>query len=142
MCPTVFQDNESIDDAETLYRRIHLVQLVPDGDTGLARISSGALKDREMSVHLGSALKRGPESCLEKYPMHRLVSFTAGQARIVEQAICRDPMPDDHSHGLVFGDKKGKVPDKLREVAEWVIPPGAPAYREIEEEKRKAGLLK
>jgi hypothetical protein len=143
MSPTVFEDNASIRDDENLFRRIHLLHLVPDEDTGLARISSGAFKQREMSVNLESALRqsgKGLEACLIGYPRQRLCSIKAGAARNCSQAICHDPLPDDLSHGVVYGIKNGRIPDRLRARAEWALPPVPPPYAEIEEEKRSAGL--
>jgi hypothetical protein len=143
MSPTVFEDNASIRDDEILFRRIHLLHLVLDEDTGLARISSGAFKQREMSVNLESVLRlagKGPGACLIGYSNQRLSSIKAGAARSCNQAICHDPLPDELSHGLVYGNKNGRIPDRLRALAAWALPPVPPPYAEIEQEKRSAGL--
>jgi hypothetical protein len=108
MSPTVWQDNESIPHEEILFRRVHLTFLVPDEDTGLARVSSGAFKDPEMSVNIASALfsiGSSVEMCIAGYPNQRLVALTAGDARSFGQSICRDPLPDDLSHGVVYGQR-------------------------------------
>ena len=138
------QDDISIGNAERLYRRIHRSLLVKDEDTGLARISSGAFKDKELSVHLESVLdeaKLSPESCLRNHNAHKLVSIKAGDARAFNQAVCRDPTAEDISHGLVCGSKNSrKVHEGLRDTASWVIPTEPPRYDEIENEMRALGI--
>jgi hypothetical protein len=144
MSPPVFEDNESIANEETLYRRISVHYLVPDEDTGFARVSSGAFKHRELSVNLHSVLEQNgysPDACLSAYPLERLVSLRAEAARSCNQALCRDPLPDDLSHGLVYGNKNGKTPEKLTAASNWVIPAGPPPYTQVEAEKKAAGLL-
>jgi hypothetical protein len=51
-----FTDDPSIAESERLLRRIHLKQIVKDEDTGLARISSGAFRDKELSVDIEKVL--------------------------------------------------------------------------------------
>jgi hypothetical protein len=141
MSPTVFEDNKTIENDEKLFRRIHLLHLVPDEDTGLARVSTGAFKQKEMSINIDSTLRQeGQESeaCLIGYPGQRLVSIRAGMARKYQQAICRDPLPWEISHGLVYGNKNGRIPEKLRDAASWEIPTVPPAYKEIEKQKLAA----
>jgi hypothetical protein len=144
MSPPVYQDNASVRNGEKLFRRVHVSLLVRDDDTGLARVSSGAFKDRDLSVHIESALSetgRLPESCLHNCNAHKLVSITSANAREFNQAVCRDPLPNDHSHGLVYGSKNSRrVYEGLRAAAKWVIPATAPRYEEIEAEKRALGI--
>jgi hypothetical protein len=144
MSPPVFQDNASIPDEERLFRRVHVRLLVRDDDTGLVRVSSGAFRDPELSVDIESVLtaaKASAEACLQNYKACRLVSITAGEARRFNQAICRDPLPENLFHGLVYGLKNRRsVHDGLRAAAAWVIPSIAPSFEEIETEKRKLGI--
>ena len=144
MSRTVHQDDPTIADEERLFRRIHLVQLVKDDDTGLARVSSGAFRDRELSVNLESVLQaegKGPRACLENHVTHKLVSLSAGVARRHEQAVCRDSLPDDLSHGLILGSKNSRrVHEGLRDSAIWIIPVEAPLYVDILQEKREQGI--
>lgn len=73
--------------------------------------------------------------------MHKLVSITAGAARRHRQLVFRDPLPDDLSHGLVYGSKNNRrIPDDLRDSAAWVIPAEAPSYADILQEKRVQGI--
>ena len=95
-----------------------------------------------MSINIDSALKnegQKPEACLIGFPGQRLVSMQAGVARKYQQAICRDPLPGEISHGLVYGNKNGRVPDKLRDAASWEIPAVPPAYDEVEKQKLATG---
>jgi hypothetical protein len=144
MSPPVFQDNKSIRDEERLFRRVHIRQLVKDDDTGLARVSSGVFRDKDLSVNIESVLidlAGSFESCLHDSNAHKLISITAQNARQVGQAVCRDPLPTDLSHGLVYGSKNARsVHDGLRALAEWVIPTGAPPFEEIELERRMLGI--
>ena len=139
-----YQDDATIRDEERLFRRIHLRLLVRDDDTGLARVSSGAFKDKELSVCIESVLienGRTSELCLQNYYAHKLMFITAGQARQFNQAVCHDPVPDDPSHGLVYGSKNNpKTYNGLCCAATWVIPNSAPRFDDIEAERRKLGI--
>jgi hypothetical protein len=72
----------------------------------------------------------------------KLASFTAGQARQLQQIVCSDPQPPDNmSHGLVCGSKASRrVYGGLRDSAQWVIPAQAPRYDDIEQEKKQLGI--
>jgi hypothetical protein len=144
MAQASYLDDANIRDEERLFRRIHIVLLVRDDDTGLARVSSGAFKDKELSINIESILAKVGETadaCLRLYKFHKLVSITAADARKFNQAVCRDPLPDDLSHGLVYGSKNnGRIHDGLRAAAAWVIPSTPPRYEDIEKEKRALGL--
>lgn len=146
MCQSARHDDPTIPDEERLFRRVHLCQIVKDENTGFARVSSGAFrdKDKEISINIESVLKANdgtPETCLRNHPACKLIYLTAGQARELEQAVCRDPKPPaDLSHGLVCGKQNTRVLHELRDAAEWVIPREAPLYTEIEEAKRALGI--
>jgi hypothetical protein len=144
MSPPVFQDNASICDEERLFRRIHITQLVKDGDSGLVRVSSAAFRDQELSVHLEPELERegnSAETCLRNHRNHKLVFIAAGDARRFGQSVCRDPLPEDHSHGLVYGPKKrGTIDEGLRAASAWVVPPSPPRLSDILLEKRNLGF--
>ena len=143
MSQTDCKDDASIQDEDRLFRRVHITQLVRDDNTGFARISSGVFKDKDLSINIESVLisaGSSPESCLRNHKAHKLISITAGNGRPFNQAICRDPLPGEPSHGLVYGSKNAKsIHDGLRVVAAWVIPMAAPTNEEIEVEKRKMG---
>jgi hypothetical protein len=128
-----------------LFRRVHVAQIVRDEDTGLARVSSGAFKDKELSINIESVLAQtgsSPRSCLSNHKAHKLIFITAGDARRFKQAVSRDPLPDDPSHGLVYGSKNNKsVSEGLRDAAKWECPDAPPRYEDIEAEKRILGML-
>ena len=138
------QDDPTIDGDVKLFRRIHLTQIVEDGDTGNARVSSGAFRDKELSVNIEQLLiAEGyePDHCLRKHPHHKLVAFKTGAARALGQSVYGDPQADDQSHGIVDGNKnRKKIHDGLREASIWVIPPAAPKYETIQQEKIDLGL--
>jgi len=144
MCNPVHQDDPAITNEDRLFRRIHLTQLVRDDDTGFARVSSGAFRDKELSINIESILLREDKTaaaCLQNYLAHKLVSITARTARQNRQAVCRDPLPYDISHGLVYGSKNNRrIPDGLRDSAEWIIPAQAPLFADILQEKRAQGI--
>jgi hypothetical protein len=139
------QNDPTIANEDRLFRRVHLCQIVKDDDTGRARISTAAFKDRELSVNIESVLIGNgltADACLLDPNKHRLVCFTAGQARHFQQIVCRDPEPPDNlSHGLVCGAKNSRrVSEGLRDSAEWVLPAHAPQYAEIAEQKKLFGI--
>jgi hypothetical protein len=144
MSQPVFQDDTTIGDEERLFRRVPVIQLVPDEDTGLARVSSCAFRDRELSVYIESVLTesgRSAESCLRNYDVHKLVSITAANARQFNQAVCRNPLPEEPSHGLVYGSKNNsKISRGLSSLAAWVIPPAPLRNEELILEKRRLGI--
>lgn len=130
MCQSARQDDPTITDGDRLFRRIHPKQLVRDEDTGSLRVSSGAFRDRELSVNIESVLHVNNQTaadCLFNCSQHVLVCFTAGQVRDCQQIVCRDPLPLNPSHGLVLGSKSHGVADGLRRAAVWVIPTQAPS---------------
>ena len=143
MCEKIRQDDLSIGNEARLFRRVHLSQIVRDEDTGLARVSSGAFRDVEMSIDIELILTASgldERHCLEGHNAHRLVSLSAGGCRQLQQLVCADPDETNPAHGLVCGRKKGRTPDGLRELSLWVIPPTAPDYESIRNEKRRLGL--
>jgi hypothetical protein len=143
MSPPLYEDNPSIRDEEKLFRRIHITQLVKDDDSGRARVSSSAFKDHELSVNLESEMvhqSRSAESCLQNHRDHKLVSITAGDARNFSQSVCRDPIPDDLSHGLVYGKKSRHIYEGLRIASAWVIPASPPRIEDILLERRNLGF--
>jgi hypothetical protein len=144
MCQPVHEDDPTITNVERLFRRIHPKQIVKDDDTGLARVSTSAFKDKELSMNIESVLLAGGETadaCLRSYQGYKLVCFTAGHARQHQQLVCRDPLPDSPSHGLVCGSKSSRrVHEGLRDLADWVIPAEAPLYSDILQEKRQLGI--
>lgn len=141
MSPPVYQDNASIRDEERLFRRVHIAQLVKDDDTGLARISSGVFKEKELSINIESVLEEAgfsAKACLQNRSAHKLISISAGNARGFGQAICHDPLPTDLSHGLVYGSKNSRsIHDGLRSAASWVIPTDPPRYDDVQAEMLK-----
>lgn len=119
-------DDPSIGDGVTLYRRVHPDFLVHDDNRDCIRLSTGAFQQEEMSVALGDDLEQQgaqPTQLLAEYPSYALVSIKARHARVVDQAVCRDHLPDDATHGLVVGRKRGSVQRSLARAAKWVVPP-------------------
>lgn len=145
MCQVVRQDDLTITNEDRLLRRIPLYQIVKDEDTGCARFSSAAFKDKELSINIESVLLTGGETvdaCVRKHQGYKLASFTAGQARQLQQMVCLDPDPPDNmSHGLVCGPKSSRrIYEGLRDSAQWVIPAQAPRYDDIDQEKKQLGM--
>jgi hypothetical protein len=144
MSQRAHHNDPSIVDGDRLFRRIHLTQLVKDDDTGLARISTGAFRDRELSINIESILwneGKTAENCLEGHTAHSLVSITAGAARRHNQVVCSDPLPFDLSHGLVCGPKNNRrIQEGLRDSADWVIPVEAPSYANVLQQKITQGI--
>lgn len=94
-------DDASIPDVEPLWRRIHPAYLKTRADGGFD-VSSAAFRDKsgELSVHLSSLTTR--TRALSSYPTFSLAEFAAGVPRELGMGVCRDPLPEDPSHALVF----------------------------------------
>jgi hypothetical protein len=124
-----FQNDPSIPGDERLFRRIARTWINWD-EQGTPSISSAAFRDPELSVYLESVMARDgrePEDAIAGYSGYGLAAITAAHARSLNQAVARDPLPDEPAHGVVYGQKKrGGIGSKLRDGAIWVKTP-APA---------------
>jgi len=89
--------------------------------------SSAAFKDEELSVNIESVMARDgrpPEDAVRNHPGYGLAAITAGHALSLNQAVARDPLPEEPAHGVVYGQKKrGGIGGKLRDGATWVVTP-------------------
>jgi hypothetical protein len=104
-------DDGRPDDTSTLWRGVPLSPsyIVPDGNSGTFKVSSGAFKDREMSV-LVSEEATGLEDLTKGNDEYGVVAFTAGFARhAVGQQVAHDPWPNEPAHALVMGAKSPSV---------------------------------
>jgi hypothetical protein len=121
-----FEDDPSILGDERLFRRIPRTWVDWD-EHGNAAISSAAFKEKELSVNLESVMVRDgqpPDDAIRKFPGYGLAAITAAHARSLDQAVARDPMPEEPAHGVVYGQKKrGGIGGKLRDGASWVVTP-------------------
>jgi hypothetical protein len=118
-----FVDDETIEADEKLLRRIHPKQVVRDQDGGF-RPSSAAFTDAELSVDIESKmteLGRTHQSCLDGFENYGLVWFSAATARANEQAVCRDPIPENAAHGIVYGAKPTRVKKQLVQGSTWIV---------------------
>jgi hypothetical protein len=115
----------AIPDDCKLLRRVHPDHVVPDGNTGKRRLSSGAFRDKEMSVDAGCLLERfGLDPLFSlRGSQHFLVEFTAGFARGHEQTVQHKPQDDNPVHSEVLGRKSAPVCNAFRDNAAWVKKP-------------------
>jgi hypothetical protein len=122
----VFEDDPSILGDERLFRRIPRTWVNWD-EHGNPAISSAAFKDPELSVNLESLMVRDgrpPADAIRNNTGHGLAAITAAHARSLNQAVARDPQPEEPAHGVVYGRKnRGGVGGKLRDGAVWVVKP-------------------
>lgn len=125
-----YADDPTIADDSALWRRIPPKWVVPDDNRGGLRVSSAAFDNSEdgtpTSVHLAdvaSSIGRGPADILQRFVGYGLASLTSGQARGCGQAVGRDPLPDDPTHGFIAGPKPRSVKKRLSSACVWVIPP-------------------
>jgi len=120
-----FVDDQTVADADELWRRIPPDQWKPEGDG--FRVSSGAFQDSSdgtpMSVSLGK--DNTPQNVLADHPGCCLAAVLAGEARAVKQGISRAPTEKDPHHTYVFGKKTGGVKNALAKAASkrWIVPP-------------------
>jgi hypothetical protein len=84
-------------------------------------------KDPELSVNLESVMVRDgrpPADAIRSYAGYGLAAITTAHARSLNQAVARDPQPEEPAHGVVYGRKnRGGVGGKLRDGAVWVVKP-------------------
>jgi hypothetical protein len=122
----VFEDDPSIPGEERLLRRIPRTWVLWD-ESGQPAISSAAFKDLELSVNLESVMaRRGrpPADAIRDHPAYGLAAVTAAHARALNQAVARDPQPEELAHGVIYGPKqRGGIGGRLRDGAVWVVPP-------------------
>lgn len=133
-----YTDDDSIEDSDSVWRRIPPWHLVPDGKGGI-RASSAAFEDHlendkvhPMSVHLESVLyalgwdaRRVFEIAGCEGRGFRVARIAVGKVRELDQGIQRDPTRADPSHALVFAksDRRRKtksVSRTLQEAFTWV----------------------
>jgi hypothetical protein len=117
----VTDDDSEIPGATRLYRRLHPTQIVYDANEGVVRASSGAFKDKRLSVNLGNELDRinePPDFALRNRPQHSLGWLTAEFVRSEEQMIESTPTEEDPTHGEVVGDKPGSRRERFAKTIE------------------------
>lgn len=123
-------DDPTIDDETSLYRRLHSTQIVWDDNRGRLRPTSNAFKDPNLSVGLGDTMGQlalSPEWMLREDPEHQLGAVTAAIARELKQAVYRDPLVghpkygDDPAHGIVEGRKKGSRANAFVDACELMV---------------------
>ena len=122
-------DDQTIENEERLFRRIHPIHIVPD-DTGGYRVSSAAFGDPQLSIDIHSTLLAAgldETHCLRDYDAYGLVSITAKLAREQQQIVYREPTPENAAHGIVGGKKTSAVKKAFYTNCTWVIDTRPPA---------------
>ena len=123
-------DLEKVPDDSCVLRRITSVYLRLDPGTGRRRLTSGAFKDREMSVDAEALMAADAVDwnfSLRKWPDAFLVRLNAAFLRQKSQIIEHKPkpteQPDNPYHCEVIGTKNGSTASAIRDAAEWVKKP-------------------
>jgi hypothetical protein len=99
-------DRKDIPDDCGLLRRITPNQIVPDKNLGKRRLSSGAFRDRQLSVDAECLLlNEGLDwtFSLRNYPQFFLVRILAADARQQAQVVEHCPLPDNDFHTEIVG---------------------------------------
>lgn len=104
----------AIADSELLHRRIHPMQVKPDGT-----ISSGAFRDSEMSVDRAQYCTS--EQTLHGYESHGISAFLASYARQQGQEVVAAPELLNLAHALVNGKKSKSLAKAFAKTAIWVV---------------------
>ena len=127
------RDDESIPDAEDLYRRLAKDWIVPDRVMGGVRVSSGAFKDpnSEISVHLSSMITPDDSLAYGGAGIVALAAVTAGDARSLAQAVVRDAQPEDPAHALICGQQSQSFRHQLAALVRWIRKPDADVVNTI-----------
>lgn len=130
----VWIDDASIPDAERLFRRVppRHFQRQDDGTMAIASAAFDDWKGEPMSVYLDSeltGLSLGPADTLIGHEGYAVAELLAGRARALHQVVVRDPDPPgdphpcDPAHAVVPGKKSTKQRGRLRDAAQWAVPP-------------------
>jgi hypothetical protein len=123
-------DNSDIADDCGLLRRVTPNQIVPDDNVGGRRLSSGAFRDRALSVDAECLLNADGldwQFSLRDHPDFFLVRIKAGLARQHQQTVQHRKVPDNDYHAEVSGRKSDPICNELRKAAEWVKKPNGVA---------------
>ncbi|MPZ24159.1 MAG: hypothetical protein GEU28_11610 [Dehalococcoidia bacterium] len=124
--PHDYVDDETIVDEAQLWRRVHPMWVIPDGNQGRMRLTRQAFQNRKgtesISVLLAE-LTGKPTQVLSEFPGYGLASLTAGFARAASQIVVRDPTPDEAAHALVVGRKTDATQRQLAKSAILVVAP-------------------
>lgn len=121
-----YKDDPTIPDHAELWRRIPPRHFFLDENEGRWRPSSAAFDDVEMSVALAEVVvtaSGGPETVLAGHPGYALAALSAGRARECDQAVARDPLPDEPAHAIVYGRKSKSIRVRFARECVWVVPP-------------------
>ncbi len=132
MANSQYVDDPTILDPAELWRRIPPRHFVRDENRNLVRPSSAAFDDHPngspMSVLLAEDVigsGRGPNDVLSNDYGFALASITARLTRDCSQGVARDPLPDEPSHAVVFGNKTDSVRKRLALGSQLVATPPA-----------------
>jgi hypothetical protein len=119
-------DKKDIPDECGLLRRVTPSQVVLDNNLGRRRLSSGAFRDRQLSVDAECLLLNAGLDwtfSLKNYRQFFLVRILAVDARQNAQVVEHRPVPDNDFHTEIIGRKTGTICNALRLVAEWIKKP-------------------
>jgi len=119
------QDDPTIPDSEDLFRRILGNWIVTEQHSGARRLSSQAFSDRddEISVDLSSLISPRGSLALGDDRHIGIAAITGGDARKLDQAVVRAPVPGDPAHALICGKQTKSVRRRLALRARWIWPP-------------------
>lgn len=124
MCARSLANGPTIDDDETIWRRIHEFQVVYDENLKCKRPSTGGFNngpDVPLSVYIASEAESAQavmQDGREKY----LVALKVGFIRQLGLGIIRDSSTGVLGHALLVGKKTGKVLNSMAKTATWVEP--------------------
>jgi hypothetical protein len=120
------EDDETIEGAAILWRRIPSFHVILDGRNDRCRASKAAFDDSDdgspMSAYLVSEEVTAAK-IIEGLEGFSVVKFTAQVARGKGLGISRDPLPEAPNHVLVFGKKTDSTRRALATGSTWEIPP-------------------
>lgn len=118
-------DDLTIENNVELWRRIHPLHVVSDGQGG-KRVTSAAFTNSNdgsyMSVVIGEE-EITAERVLGSNLEFGLVTFTAEFARSLDQRIIRKPVNGEPLHGEVCGKKTKPIQKKFAQNCRWIFTP-------------------
>jgi len=125
-----YLDDSSIGNNEDLWRRVPPWHIIYDENLGRLRPSKAAFEDHPsgspMSILFATLVlesNRTGEQVLADHSGFALAAISAGLGRSKQQAIARDPLPEEPAHGVVAGRKTDSVKRFFAKAALWVVAP-------------------
>lgn len=122
-------DDQTIDDDQVIWRRIHSYEVVDDGNLSRKRPSSRSFlqngPDSPVSVYIASEAESS-QAVMQEGKEQFLASLVVAFIRQLGLGIVRDSTSGGPGHALLLGRKTGGMLNKMAKTSAWVAPYAPP----------------